>query len=182
MTYCIRIHPIRGRLKPKDQALKLDAAHSVFTVKQNCWRGHDSFSLSAGRLALLIPLPERKYGRWPNTEAYDWWSQWEGSVSKPLCKPQRRHTHISTSAAMPRFLDSKDSLQGDFPFQQLFSSSSNHNQLKDRDLICCHSSPAWFGWQAGSWAAPELMRAKQWGNSSRRLQHSLQSIEAIIRN
>lgn len=120
--------------------------------------GHDCYSLGAGRLTLLIPLPERKYGRWPNTEAYDWWSQWEGSVSKPLCKPRRRHTHISTSAGMPRFLDSKDSLQGDFPFQQLFSSSSNHNQLKDRDLICCHSSPAWLGWQAGSGAAPEIFR------------------------
>lgn len=97
---------------------------------------------AAHRLTLLILLPERKYGRWPNTEAYYWWSQWEGSVSKPLYKPMRKntHTHKSTSAGMPRFLTQPSG--GDFPFHQLFSSSSsNQNQLKDGDLICCHSSP-----------------------------------------
>lgn len=40
-----------------------------------------------------------------------------------------------------KILYSAESLGGDFLFQQLFS-SSNQNQLKDWDLICCHSSPA----------------------------------------
>lgn len=54
-------------------------------------------------------------------------------------KKTHTHTHKSTSAGMPRFLTQPSG--GDFPFHQLFSSSSNQNQLKDGDLICCHSSP-----------------------------------------
>lgn len=53
--------------------------------------------LGTTRLTLLIPGLERKYGRWPNTEAYDWWSQWEGSVSKPFCKLSERHIDFFTS-------------------------------------------------------------------------------------
>lgn len=51
----------------------------------------------ARRPTFLIPGLERKYGRWPNTEAYDWWSQWEGSVSKPFCKLSKRHIDFFTS-------------------------------------------------------------------------------------
>lgn len=151
----------------------MDATHSVFTVNHSL--------PGARRLTLLIPLPERKYGRWPNTEAYYWWSQWEGSVSKPLYKPLRKiHTQINL-CRHAKISDSTDSLGEDFPFHQLFSSSPNQNQLKDWDLICCHSSPAWFGWQASSWAAVELIQTEQGGNFEASEDSPL-SRKAIIRN
>lgn len=131
-----------------------------FLSSRNVREGDLGSLPGARRLTLLILLPERKYGRWPNTEAYHWWSQWEGSVSKPLYKPLRKYTHKSTSAGMPGFLTPDTAPGPDFPFHQLFSSFSNQNRLKDWDLICCHSYPAWFGWQAGSWAAVELMRSR----------------------
>lgn len=60
---------------------------------------------SSFTLTFLMLLPEREYGRWTNTGAYYWWSQWEGSVSKPLYKPvKKRKRHKSTSASTPRFL------------------------------------------------------------------------------
>lgn len=152
-----------------------------FLSSKNVREGNLCSLPGARRLTLLILLPERKYGRWPNTEAYHWWSQWEGSVSKPLYKPLRKYTHKSTSAGMPRFLTPDTALGPDFPFHQLFSSSSNQNRLKDWDLICCHSSPAWFGWQAGSWAAVELMRVERGGNFEASEESPL-SRKAIIRN
>lgn len=160
----------------------MDATNDVFTVEQKCREGHHRCSPVACRLTLLILLPERKYGRWPNTQAYYWRSQREGSVSKPLYKPLKKYKHKSTSAGMPRFSDCADSLRADFPFHQLLSSSSNHNRLKDWDLICRHSSPAWFGWQATSRAAVESRQTKQGGNFFEASEDSPLSRKAIIRN
>lgn len=53
----------------------------------------------------------------------------ERDTNQPLPARQGSWLHGEPSARFP-------------PFHQLYSSSSN--QLKDRDLICCHSSPACF--------------------------------------
>lgn len=61
------------------------------------------------------------------------------SVKAILQASEKMHTQINL-CCRAKILDSTDSLRGDFPFHQLFS-SSNQNQLKDWDLMCCHSSP-----------------------------------------
>lgn len=77
----------------------MDTEHNThcsgFSVKQKCCRGHQGSLLGSCSLTLLILLPMRKYGRWPNTGTYYWWSQWEGSVSKPLSKSLWKHTHTN---------------------------------------------------------------------------------------
>jgi len=154
----------------------------MFTVlsSRNCWGAPLHFLAGACTLTLLILIPERKYSRWPNTGAYGWRSQWEGSVSNPLYKPLKKvHTQIN-QCWHAKVFDSTEGPLGRFPFHQLSSSSSYQNQLKDWDLICCHSSSAWFGWQAGSWAV-EWMQTKQGGNF-RALEDSPLSREAIIKN
>lgn len=63
------------------------------------------------------------------------------SVKAIMQASEKIHTY-QTLPACQDFLTPQTALWGDFPFQQLFSSSSNHNQLKDWDLTCCHSSLA----------------------------------------
>lgn len=147
-----------------------------FFVTDKSWNwAFTSTSLlpSSFTLTLLMLLPEREYGRWTNTGAYYWWSQWEGSVSKPLYKPvkkKERDTNQPLPARQGSWLHGEPSARSP-PFHQLYSSSSN--QLKDRDLICCHSSPACFFFfffsddRRGTRAAVELMWTKRGRKISR---------------
>lgn len=63
---------------------------------------------------------------------------------KAITQASEKNTHTNQpSAGMPRLLTPpQTAFGGRFPFSSAFYSysSSNHNQLGDRDLICCHSS------------------------------------------
>lgn len=80
---------------------KINKCKYLITLKPRkrgrMWQWLADKSTAARRLTLLIPRLEGKYGRWPNTEAYDWRSQWEGSVSKPFCKLSKRYIDFFTS-------------------------------------------------------------------------------------
>lgn len=159
--------------------------HMVRYIWSRDVREDDAYSLVGTlRLTLLILLPERKYGRWPNTEAYYWWSQWEGSVSKPLHKARRKHTQINL-CWHAKILNSTDSLRADFPFHQLFSSSSpssNQNQLKRLgfDMLSLNPCLIWLTGGLVSCCGADAHRAGR--ENSGASEDSPLSRKAIIRN
>lgn len=97
----------------------------------------------------------------------------ERDTNQPLPARQGSWLHGEPSARFP-------------PFHQLYSSSSN--QLKDRDLICCHSSPAcffflfFFRWQAeyASCCGVDVNQARE--KNFKASKDSPLSRKAIIRN
>lgn len=95
LLFLIKTYSIWSRFE------KINKCKDLITLKpwniSRMWQRLADKSTAACRLTLLIPRLEGKYGRWPNTEAYDWRSQWEGSVSKPFCKLSKRYIDFFTS-------------------------------------------------------------------------------------
>ena len=118
--------------------ISIDKTLKRFVVEQKCWG--------------------RKYGWWPNTEAYYCRSQWEGSVSKPLYEPLRKHTHKSTTPPMPRFLTPHSRLWVDFPpfLSSAFLLSFFQPEPVKRSRFDMPSlNPSLASWAAGrSWYKP----------------------------
>lgn len=126
---------------------------------------------SSFTLTFLMLLPEREYGRWTNTGAYYWWSQWEGSVSKPLYKPvKKRKRHKSTSASTPRFLTPRRAFGEISPFSSallFFLQPVKRLGFDMPSLISCLFFFLFSDDRRGTRAAVKLMWTKQGRKISR---------------
>lgn len=142
---------------------------------------------SSFTLTLLMLLPEREYGRWTNTGAYYWWSQWEGSVSKPLYKPvKKRKRHKSTSASTPRFLTPRRAFGEISPFSSallFFLQPVKRSGFDMLSLISClFFLFFFFRWQAeyASCCGVDVNQARE--KNFKASKDSPLSRKAIIRN
>lgn len=152
----------------------------MFTVKEKCWVGH-CFVLGACTLTLLMLLPERKYGRWPNTGGLTT----DGHNEKAHCQShytslwKNTHTNQPLPVCQGSRLQSEPS--GRFsPFSSaflFFFQAVKRLRFDMLSLISCLFSR----WQAGSRDAVELMQTKQGGNFKASKESPL-SRKAIIRN
>lgn len=141
---------------------------------------------SSFTLTFLMLLPEREYGRWTNTGAYYWWSQWEGSVSKPLYKPvKKRKRHKSTSASTPRFLTPRRAFGEISPFSSallFFLQPVKRLGFDMPSLISCLFFFFVFRWQAGYASCCEVDVNQAREKNFKASRDSPLSRKAIIRN